>query len=143
MNTKTLLAAIVGGIVSFLLGYVVFGMLLMSYYEAHEVTYEGMVKASPNLISLFVANLAFAYLIAIVIQWSNMPGIMKGAVIGAVIGGLVTLGVDLFFYSLLNYYKDFTIIIVDIIINIIFDAIIGGVIGYIMGMGKKIEVAPV
>jgi len=141
MNTKTLLAAIVGGIVSFLLGYVVFGMLLMSYYEAHEVAYEGMVKASPNLITLFIANVAFAYLIAIVIEWSNMPGIMKGAVIGAVIGLLVTLSMDLFFYSLLNYYNDFMIIVVDVVMNIIFYAIIGGIIGYMMGMGKKVEVA--
>jgi hypothetical protein len=141
MNTKLLLGAIVGGLVAFLLGWLIFGMVLMSYYEAHSITYEGMMKESPNPVGLFIANLAYGAVLAIVMHWSKMVGMMKGAVIGAVLGGLITCSYDLFFFSMMNWYKDITVVIVDIIVNIVFGAVIGGVVGWVMGMGKKADAA--
>lgn len=137
MNTKMLLGTVVGGIAAFLLGWLIFGIALMSYYESHQIAYEGMTKDSPNLPLLFIANLLYASILAVIMHWSKMTGLMKGAVIGAVISGLNTCSIDLYFYSLLNYFTDFTIVIVDVIVNIVFGAVVGAVIGWMMGMGKN------
>lgn len=141
MNTKLVLGIMVGGVVAFLLGWLVFGILLMSYYESHQVAYAGLIKDPPNLVTLFIANVVYAAVLAIIMHWSKMVGMMKGAVIGAVMVGLISFSMDLYFYSLMNYYKDFTVVIVDVIVNIIFGGVVGACIGWVMGMGQKDEVA--
>ena len=116
-------------------------------FKAHTIQYEGLMKdmkspAATSLIAIFVANLSMALALALIMSWSNMVGLMKGAVIGLVIGFLFVFEVDmLFFVGLMNMYKDSMIIVVDVIVNAIFWAIIGGIIGWMMGMGKKLEAA--
>ena len=41
MNTKVLLAAIVGGVVAFLLGWLLFGILLADFMDKNMIHYEG------------------------------------------------------------------------------------------------------
>jgi hypothetical protein len=142
MNTKTLLATLAGGIASFFLGWLVFGILMDPMYKEHMMTYEGLMKdtdppAVSSMIAIFVANLAWSLAIALICSWSNMVGFMKGAVIGATIGFLMGLQFDMFNLAFMNMYKDTMIIVVDLIVGTIFSAIIGGIIGWVMGMGKK------
>ena len=148
MNTKILLAALVGGIAAFLLGYLVFGMLMMPMFTAHETSqYAGAMKdmthpSASSFIAIFIANLSWSLALALIMSWSNMVGFMKGAVIGLVIGFLMQLSFDMFNLALMNMYTDSMIIVVDVIVNALFGAVIGGVIGWMMGMGKKAVTAP-
>ena len=142
MNTKTLLAAFVGAIAAFFLGWVVFGILMDPIYKEHMISYEGLHKDMEQMgvssyIALFVANLAWSLAIALICSWSNMVGFMKGAVIGATIGFLMGLQYDMFYVALMNMYKDAMIVVIDLIVGAVFSAIIGGIIGWMMGMGKK------
>jgi len=137
MNTKTLLAALVGSIASFFLGWLIFGMLLASYAKDHTVVYAGLMKDNPSLIPLIIANCCGALLIAMICSWSNMVGLMKGAVIGATVGFLVELSYDTFTVAFMNLYTDNTYVIVDVIASTIFMAVIGAIIGWMMGMGNK------
>lgn len=141
MNTKTLLAALVGAVVAFFMGWLIFGNLLQSFYTSHTTSYAGLMKdmESPGaavLVPIFIANFCWALVIALICSWSNMVGMMKGAVIGCTIGFLMQLSFDLFMYSTMNLY-DTTLIIVDVIVNTVFAAMIGAVIGWMMGRGSS------
>lgn len=141
MNTKTLLAALAGAVAAFLLGWLLFGNLLMSFYAAHTIQYEGLMKDMENpaasmLVLIFIANFCWALAIAMVCSWSNMVGIMKGAVIGGTLGFLIQLSFDLFMYSTMNMY-DGTLIITDVVVNTLFGAVIGAIIGWVMERGSN------
>jgi hypothetical protein len=136
MNTKILIGALVGAIAAFLLGWVVYGMLMMPIYDAHEIHYEGLMKNPPNMIAIFVANLAWALALALIMSWSNMVGLMKGAVIGISIGFLLSLEHSMFSIALYNMFSDSMIVIISIVVDTIFSAVIGAIIGWTMGMGK-------
>lgn len=53
MNKKLLHATLAGGILFFLLGCLVYGVLLMDFYEANTKVYEGLNKEMPDLLLLF------------------------------------------------------------------------------------------
>ena len=53
MDKKIITAAIVGAIVSFLLGWLIYGFLLMDYYTEYSVRYEGLMKDPPELWAYF------------------------------------------------------------------------------------------
>jgi hypothetical protein len=137
MNTKLILATLAGGILYFLLGWVVYGMFLMGFYQANTVVYDGLYKEMPNLILLFLANLAMAFLIAWIFQkWANISTLSGGFTAGLLIGFLIGLTNDLMFYSMMNLYTS-TLLFVDIIVAAIVIGIVGACIGWVLGIGKK------
>ena len=88
MNTKVLLAGLAGAIAAFLLGWVLFGMFLMGYYEAHMIHYEGLMKGEGemNLGLIFLSNLAFSMMLAYVADRMGVNDLMGGLMAGAIIG---------------------------------------------------------
>ena len=64
MDKKIITAAIVGAIVSFLLGWLIYGFLLMDYYTAYSVKYEGLMKDPPEFWAYFANGLCWSYLLA-------------------------------------------------------------------------------
>ncbi|MDZ4822971.1 MAG: hypothetical protein SH856_05890 [Flavobacteriales bacterium] len=140
MNTKMILGGIVGGVVSFLLGWVVFGILLEPYYTSNMVEYSGSglvrAEADMHLWAIAVAQFAWSFLLAwIFSKWGGINA-MKGFVNGFIIFLLVTTGFDLFMYAQFNLYKG-TFYLVDIAVNAVFGGIVGAVIGMVMGMPMK------
>ncbi|MBK7856274.1 MAG: hypothetical protein IPJ79_16525 [Bacteroidetes bacterium] len=49
MNKKVIAAAIAGAITTFMLGWLIYGMLLMDFMEANTVKYEGLMLNPQNL----------------------------------------------------------------------------------------------
>ena len=139
MNTKTLIATLVGTIASFALGALVFGMLLKGFYDSNMTHYEGLMKAEPDLLLLILMNLCWAaILVYIFSKLANIKSFANGASAAFVITGLITLAYDLFFLAFMNLYTN-TYLVVDVIVNAIFGAIIGGIIGWVLGYGNKAQ----
>ena len=139
MNTKLLLATLAGGILFFLLGWVVFGMLLMNFYEANTTVYEGLNKEMPDLLLLFLGNLSMAFLLSWIFQkWANINTMVDGLSGGLLFGFLYALSIDLMFYSMMNLFTPI-LLFVDVIVNTLMLGVIGACIGLILGMGKKTE----
>lgn len=112
-------------------------MFLMGFYQANTVVYDGLYKEMPNLILLFLANLAMAFLIAWIFQkWANISTLSGGFTAGLLIGFLIGLTNDLMFYSMMNLYTS-TLLFVDIIVAAIVVGIVGACIGWVLGIGKK------
>ncbi len=141
MNMKLTLATIAGAIVSFFLGWIVYGLLLMGFFTANSIHYEGLMLEMPNIWIMIIADLSMGFLLAFIFQrWAKFDTFMKGLYGGLIFGFFLALAMDLFSLSMMNLYTP-VYVIVDIIVGTIMNGIVGGVIGWILGMGKK-EAAP-
>src|SRR3712207_8732781 len=48
MNIRILVATLAGGLTMFLLGWLIFGILLMDYFKANTIQYPGLMKETPD-----------------------------------------------------------------------------------------------
>jgi hypothetical protein len=139
MNSKILLATLCGGILMFLLGWLIFGILLMDFYTANTIQYEGLMKEMPNLLLLFISNLLSAFLLSFIFQrWAGIKTFIGGLNGGLIIGLLLGLIYDLYFLASMNLYP-VSLMVVDVIANAIMVGLVGGFIGWFLGTGKKKE----
>ena len=143
MNSKTIIAAVVGAIASFLLGWLVWGILLMDYYKTNTVQYEGMMLPDNEmkLWAIFISNLASSGLFAWLFNRMNITTLAGGFQTGAIINLVWALSIDMMFYSMMNWYANTTIIVVDVIVNAIFGGIIGSIIAVMLGRGTRVATA--
>lgn len=135
MLNRILAATLIGAVVSFLLGWAVFGMLLMPYYEANTVNYPGLFRSGEEmrLYAIFLAQVTGAGLLAVVFErWGNIRSFGTGLAGGVLIGGLMYATFDLYMWASMNLYP-VKLIAFDIIANAAFAGIIGGVIGVVLG----------
>src|SRR3989339_1194885 len=98
-TNKILLGGIIGGVSFFLLGWLIYGVLLMDYLTANYN--QCAMRPMQEMIwwALVLSNLALGFLLSIVFSWSNTTGIMAGAKVAAITGLLLSLYLDLSFYA--------------------------------------------
>lgn len=140
MNTnKFLIGGIIGGIANFLLGWLVWGTLLMDFMNEHtsEVGKAAM-RGEDNMIwwALIAGSLLWGLVLSYVLNKSGVNSAASGAITGAVLSLLVSASYNCFLYAQLNM-SDTTSIAVDIAANTVVGGIIGGIIGWYLGMGRK------
>lgn len=134
-----LLAALVGAVLAFFGGWLIFGVLLHSFYESNTVHYEGLMRSESEmrLHGVAAAQLCFAGLLAYIFdRWANIRSFGPGFVGGLIVAGLMTAGFNLQMWSWMNLMP-FKALVVDIVANAIFWGLIGGVIGWVLGRGKS------
>lgn len=139
MNTKVLLAALAGGVASFLLGWVFYGMLLAQFFADNMGTATGVMRdeASMGWAPLIVGNLAFGLLFALLFsRWAGITTFKGGAIGGAWVGFLVALAYDMISLGTTNMMNA-TAAMVDPIVSAVMSAITGGVVGWVLGYGNR------
>ncbi|MBI2729889.1 MAG: hypothetical protein HYX40_03910 [Sphingobacteriales bacterium] len=136
MNTKTLLGALLAAVLAFLLGWLIFGILLMDFYTSNMTSYAGLVKNPPDMAPIAVANLVWGLMLAYIFNLGNVNSPGKGFTTGLILTLLMTLGFDLFMYAQFNLYST-KLIGVDVVANALFGGVIGAVLGWWFGRGSK------
>jgi hypothetical protein len=133
---RVLLATLAGAITLFVLGYLIWGMLLASYFKDNEIQYAGLSKQpTPNLVSFFLSNLALAFLLAFVFdQWASISTFVGGLGGGAMIGVLIHLSWKLSLMGYMNLYKKITPVVVDVLAEVARTSLAGGAIGTVLGL---------
>ena len=143
-NTKILVASLATAVASFLLGWLISGMLLDPYFKANT-TAEGLAiwkqMENMNMIGMFISSLAGAVLVSWSLSRMGVTTAMAGLFPGAMIGCLMTISFDMFIYSMMNMYATKMIVIVDVLASTIIYAILGGIAGWVLGMGRKTAAA--
>jgi len=136
-SNKILIGALTGGIVLFLTGGLFYGVLLKDFMADNAGTASGVMKDSPDLLWLIIGNLAYGYLLSIILGvWANKTTWSDGAKFAALIGLLMAIFFDTMMYATTNLYN-MTLMITDIATMTVMSAIGGAAIGYVLGMGKK------
>lgn len=133
---KLLMGGIAGGVLFFLLGWLIYGMLLMNFMNTHPGTAGNIARAEPDFLYLIIGNLAMGFLMAYIFIKANVKSLGSGLVTAAIIGLLMAVGYDCMIYATSTVISK-TGMAVDVAASTVMSAIVGAVVGAIMGMGKK------
>ncbi|RIH64700.1 hypothetical protein D1164_13770 [Mariniphaga sediminis] len=134
---KILRGTVFGGIAFFLLGWLVYGILLMDYSSANYD--QSIYRADGEMIwwALIASNLAIALLLTLVLKWSGAKAITDGLKTGAILGFLLSLNINLSFYSMTTMFLHFSGLVVDVLVFTLMMAVIGLIIVSLWGKKSK------
>jgi hypothetical protein len=133
MNTKKfLIGGITGGVAFFLLGWLVYGILLMDFMTSHSNSTAGVFRPMADMIwwAMIVGNLAMGLLLSYVLSKAGITSLSAGFTTGAVVGLFWAVAVDCMMYAQVNLY-DTTAMAADIAASIVVTGIVGGIIGWV------------
>ncbi|MFT5887059.1 MAG: hypothetical protein ACI9IP_003532, partial [Arcticibacterium sp.] len=101
MNTKTIVAGVLAGVVAYLLGWLLYGVVLSGTFADLGGSATGVSKsdaemmAGASMVYLIIGQLAFGLFLAYVFsKWANISTLAGGAKAGAVIGAFITVASD-------------------------------------------------
>lgn len=139
MLTRVLAATVAGGIAFFVLGFVIYGLILdPMVMKPNMVIYAGLMKETPTWIPLILANFVSAFLLAYIFdKWASISTFIGGLKGGAIVWFLISLAYQLMFVAFMNLSKNYIPPIADVAGSIVMGAIGGGVIGQVLGMMNK------
>ncbi len=132
---KILRGTIFGGVIYFLLGWIVYGILLMGYYSASMNTCMNRTDGEMVWWAMIVSNLLFALLLTLILNWANAKTIIDGFRIGAIFGVIYSLAINLSFLSMSTMFNSYTIIAIDAIVTSIVFGVVG--LAVVLLWGKK------
>ena len=137
MNTnKILKGGIAGGVAFFLLGSVVYGMLLKDFMAANTNSCANRPETEFIWWALVVSNFCWGFILAFIFGWSNVSSVAGAVKMSAIFGLLIGLCFDMLFYSMTTMYSNITMVIVDVLIGTVMNVIGGAIIAAVM-IGKK------
>jgi len=139
MNFKKLfIGGIVGGILYFGLGYLVYGNLLADFMHKHPGTATGVDRAMEDFqfLYLIIGNLTLGFLLAYIFVKANVNSMAAGLVTGGIVGLLLSVSIDTMMYATTNIISK-TAMAADVAAMTVISAIVGAGIGMAMGMGNK------
>jgi hypothetical protein len=138
---RFLSAAVAGGLTLFVGGFLLWGILLDPFFQAHLGSATGVLKEPMDVVSLSLGQFFYALLLATVIgKWAGVSGFGSGFKIGLIFGLLISLAVGLTQYSMANIV-DLTATLVDPLVAAVWAGLGGGVIGLVLGGGQAEEAA--
>jgi hypothetical protein len=135
---KILLATLVGTIVYFGIGWLVFEGLLGNYMSANTTQIAGFKKSDEesSMLMLIVSCGAYALLLAIIMgQFANINTFKDGAILGATVGVLVAIMTNSYWYSTTHFFNNLSPLLADVAAAGVTVGIMGGVIGWVLGYG--------
>lgn len=130
MDTKRLLAGtVVGGVVMYLMGLLLWAMLFASVRWLPTSFFEGLMateagRSGAILWADIVGTATLAMLLTLVIGWTGSSTIVEGLKTGALVNFMVWLGVDLILYANLTIVE-----LNGIMVDPVLELVRGGVAG--------------
>jgi len=134
MNSKTLVAGVLGGIVYFLLGWLLYGILLASTFKGLAGSAQGVDRGENVVLwSLLLGNIFLGLLMAYILNhWAKISTVQTGAIAATTVGFLLSLGMDLIYYATSNMMQ-LGGIFLDVFVMTVMSAAAGAVIGWWLG----------
>lgn len=140
MNTnKILIGGLIGFVVTFLLGFIFYGMLLSEFFASNAGSATGVARAEDEMlwVPMVIGHLALGMLLALILgRWANISTFSSGAMAGAIIGFLMNTTSGMIMYAT-SHMMNMTGHVVDMVLGGIIGAIAGGAIGWYYGTAKK------
>lgn len=141
MNTqKFLVSGIVGGIVSFLGGYLIYGLLMADFFTKNAGAVSvGVMRNMDDFVwlALCLGSLLQGLFISYIFnKWANISTLGAGAIAGLIIGFFMSSSFDSMMYATTNIMSKKGAL-ADVICTSILAGLIGAAVGMMNGMGKK------
>ena len=133
---KLLIGGIAGGVVFFLLGWLVYGILLMDFMANHTGTAGNVARAEPDFLYLIIGNLVIGFLITYIFLKANVNTLISGIFTGGILGLLMSVGFDCINYATTTTMSK-TGMAADVVATTVMSAITGGIIAILIGLLTK------
>ena len=140
MLARVLAATVAGGITFFILGFVIFALILDPMVMKPNLNPEVVkfMKEPPAWGFLIAFNFVAAFLLAYIFdKWATIRTFAGGVVGGAVIWFIVSLYIQLMFAAFMNVATSYVPAVADVIGTTINGAVTGGVVGLVLGKMNK------
>jgi hypothetical protein len=134
MNTKFLVGGLIGAILYFLLGWLVYGILLADFMNQYSNSACARPMEEMQMPFMIISNLGFGFLLSYIFsKWANITTFSGGAMAGATVAFLTSLSYDCGIYAMSTMMNNVMGVVVDVVLWTILSAIVGGVIGWWLG----------
>jgi len=135
---KLFIGGIVGGILFFLLGWLIYGKLMAGFFMDHPGEVAIVERAQNDMQFLYISlgSLFQGFLLAFIFVKANVGTAVSGFITGGVVGGLSVAGIDCIMYGTSKMLSKMAMA-GDIVAAAVMSAVIGAIVGLVMGMGKK------
>jgi len=138
-NKKLIWGGLAGGVAFFLLGWLLYGLLMKSFLA--EQTTEGVFKDIPDFPYLIIGNIVMGFLYTIVIcNWAKASSAMDGAKKGFLFALILGVGMDLTMLGTSNIMT-MSGAFADIIVTVIMGTVVGAVVTAVAGMNQAAKAA--
>src|SRR5688500_16652321 len=144
MLARVLAATVAGGIAFFVLGAVIYGLILDPMVMKPNMNPDAakLVNDPPVWVPLVLANFVSAFLLAYIFDtWAGVRTFAGGLKAGAIVFFLIALSFQLMFTAFMNITSSFAPAVADVIGSTVLGGIAGGVIAMVLGMMNKEPVA--
>jgi hypothetical protein len=133
---KILRGTVFGGIAYFLLGWLVWGILLMDFFSANMNQCAGRPDGEMVWWAIILSNLVMALLLTLILHWARAKSIIDGLKYGALFGLLYGSAIAFSYWSMSTMYLNTGAMVADIVVSTAVMAIIGLVIVLTWGREK-------
>jgi hypothetical protein len=138
MSVKTIVAAVAGGAVFFVLGFLIYGLALGQYMQTMTVQYPGLFKLQPNFVAIALFTLTWGGLLAMIFDyWADIRTFAGGAIAGAIIMFLISFAHEMQTKAFMVLSIGYIPVIVNVVVMAFMGAIAGGVVGWVLGAMTK------
>jgi hypothetical protein len=132
MTTKTLIGGLIAGVVLFLLGFLIWVVLLKDTMANCSACMRP--EAEMNMVLIILSNLVFGLFLAWVLsKWPGVNSMQSGLQAGALFMAFLVVALDLGLYATTMMYTSVSCVFIDIVINIVMGALAGAAIGWWFG----------
>ncbi len=129
MNKNVLMATVAGGITLFMLGGLIYGLLLADLFANDAVSDE------PIWWAVTLGQLLSAAFLTVVLRWKGVSSAKEGFRAGAMIGALTGLAFALMTYGTMDDVHTIATVIVDTVVTVVVYGIGGAVIATVLNRG--------
>jgi hypothetical protein len=130
-TNKILIAGIAGGVTFFILGWLIYGIILSAYMQSQSNPAIMRPMAEMKWWALILSNLTQGFLVAIIYGWANVRTLSSGAGKGAILGLILAISMDLGLYSMYTLFSGLSPVVIDTIASVVMFALTGTVVGWI------------
>lgn len=132
---KMIIAIVAGGVAFFLLGGLIYVVILGGFYEANLGSATGVMREIPVWWALIVSQLGLAALVTYVFLHADVATALDGLKTGAIFGLLFGIAMAFDLFSVTNW-SNVTVAFVEPFVTAVRMALGGAVIGWTLGMGS-------
>lgn len=134
---KILRGTLIGGIAYFLIGWLVYGILLMDFFAPLTNSCANRPDGEMIWWAMILSSLLMALFLTLLLKWSGARTITDGLKIGALFGALFTAAIDFSFWSMTTMYNSLVPLLIEVIASAAIFAIVGMVIVLTWGKTKQ------